>query len=55
MDAIIVGRGADYVLKDNPNLIRIFLYVPLQYRIENVKKMYSDNEIDAKNNILKIR
>lgn len=32
-NCIIVGRGADYILKDNPNLIKIFLYAPIEYRI----------------------
>ena len=51
-NCIIVGRGADYILKDNPNLIKIFLYAPLEYRIDKVKKMYKDTYKEAKKHVL---
>ncbi len=50
---VIVGRAADYVLRDNPNLVRIYIHAPLDISIENVKKMYGDTEDNAKKNILK--
>lgn len=49
---VIVGRGADYVLKENPNLVRIFLYAPLEYRINKVSKMYGDTYEKAKKHVL---
>lgn len=49
---VIVGRSADYILKDNPNLIKIFLYAPLEYRIEKVKHMYNDTYKSAKKHVL---
>lgn len=52
-NCVIVGRAADYILKDNPNLIKIFLYAPLDYRINKVKEVYKDNEEDAKKHIIK--
>lgn len=51
-DALIIGRSADYILKDNENLIKIFIYAPLNYRIKNVMKNYGDNEKQARNHIL---
>ena len=51
-DCIIVGRGADYILKDESNLIRIFLYAPLEYRINKIQEMYNDNYKDAKRHVL---
>ena len=51
-DCVIVGRGSDYILKDNPNLIKIFLYAPLEYRINKIKEMYNDNYKDAKKHVL---
>ena len=51
-NCIIVGRGADYILKDNSNLIRIFLYAPLEYRINKVKEMYNDTYKEAKKHVL---
>ncbi len=50
---VLVGRAADYVLRDNPNLIRIFIYAPLEYRIKKVMEMYNDTKANAKKNILK--
>ena len=37
-NCVIVGRGADYILKDNSNLIKIFLYAPIEYRIDKIKQ-----------------
>lgn len=42
-DAVIVGRASDYILKDNKNLIRIFLYANDEYRIKNIMNNYKDN------------
>ncbi|MGN1000914.1 MAG: cytidylate kinase family protein [Bacilli bacterium] len=51
-DAVIVGRSADYFLRNNPNLIKIFIYAPMEYKIKNVMKNYNDNEKEARKNIL---
>lgn len=32
---IIVGRAADYILKDLPDLLRIYIYAPYQARFDN--------------------
>ena len=29
---VIVGRAADYVLREYPNAVRVFLYAPMEYR-----------------------
>ena len=50
-DCVIVGRSSDYFLKDNPNLIKIFLYAPIEYRINKVKEMYKDTYNEAKKHI----
>ncbi len=39
---VIVGRAADYVLRNNKNLVRIFIYAPEEYRINSVMEMYGD-------------
>lgn len=31
-NCVFVGRTADYVLRDNPNLVSIFLHAPLEHR-----------------------
>lgn len=51
-NAVIVGRLADYILKDNKNLIKIFIYAPMDYKIKNIMKNYGDNEQQAKKHIL---
>ena len=50
---VIVGRAADYALKDNKNLVKIFIYAPMDYRIKNIMEMYGDTKIKAKRNIEK--
>ena len=48
---VIVGRAADYVLRNNDNVVRIFIYAPLDYRIEKVMEMYNDTKSKARKNI----
>lgn len=48
---VIVGRAADYVLRDNPHVLRIFIYAPLEYRVRNIMNMYDDDEKTATKNI----
>lgn len=51
--AVIVGRCADYILKDNDALVKVFIYANMDYRIQNIMKNYKDNEKQAKKNIIK--
>jgi len=50
---VIVGRAADYVLRKNTNIVRVFIYAPKDYRISKVMEMYGDNETKAKKSISK--
>lgn len=45
---IVIGRCADFVLKDVPNLVRIFVHAPLDHCIDVVEDMssMSRNEIE---------
>ncbi len=45
---IIVGRLADYILRDNPNCIKAFIYAPFEKRVEIIKNKHSISEADAK-------
>ena len=47
----MVGRASDYVLRDSKNLVRIFIYAPMDYRIKKVMEMYHDTKSEAKKNI----
>ena len=46
-NCVIVGRAADYILKEDEKLVRIFLYAPLEYRLNKVMEIYHDNQEDA--------
>lgn len=48
---VIVGRAADYVLRDRENVIRIFIYADESYKIKRVMDVYGDTEEEAKKNI----
>lgn len=50
---VIVGRCADYALRHNPNLIRIFIHAPLEQRIKTVCERFNLTEDKAKNQISK--
>lgn len=44
---VIVGRAADYVLKDHKDIVRIFIYAPEAYRINRVMEVYGDSREQA--------
>lgn len=48
---VIVGRAADYVLRECPEVVRIFIYAPKDYRIRKVMEVYGDTQKDAEKNI----
>ena len=52
-DAVIVGRSADYILQNNKNLVKIFIYAPMDYKVQNIMKNYGDDEKKAKSHILR--
>lgn len=51
---IIIGRCADYILKDNPNVIRLYCYAPLEDCIEREKSLSSLSEKEIIKKIHKI-
>ena len=46
-NCVIVGRAADYILREDEQLVRIFLYAPLEYRLNKVMEIYHDSHEDA--------
>lgn len=44
-NCVIVGRCADYVLREKKNLLTVFLHAPMAYRAERVM---AENSIDSK-------
>ena len=37
-NCVIVGRCADYILREKKNLLTVFLHAPMEYRVERVMK-----------------
>lgn len=53
---VIVGRCADYVLREYPNIINFYLYSDLESKIERYKNFYNDagkNEKEIRDEIIK--
>ena len=48
---VIIGRAADYVLRDNPHVLRIFIHAPFNQRVQNIMDMYDDDKETAQRNI----
>ncbi|MGN0770958.1 MAG: MATE family efflux transporter [Christensenellales bacterium] len=48
---VIVGRAADYVLRDRTDVVKVFLYAPDDYRINNVMNIYGDSMTEAQKRI----
>lgn len=51
---VIVGRCADYVLRENPNVVNIFITAPIEARVERAVKYYNLDTKKAKETILKM-
>ena len=45
---VIIGRSADYILKDREDVLWIFIYSPNEVRIKNVMERHNLSEPDAK-------
>ncbi|MDD7403874.1 MAG: cytidylate kinase-like family protein [Butyribacter sp.] len=45
---VFIGRSADYILKDEKNILRVFIYAPEEVRVKNVMESHNLSENDAK-------
>ena len=52
-DCIIVGRCADYVLRDRDDVMNVFVYASLDNRIDRITKLYGDKVKNVKSFITK--
>ncbi len=50
---IIVGRCADYILRDNPNLIKLFLYADSESRVKTIMERNNVDEKEARSAVNK--
>lgn len=51
--AVIVGRCADYVLRDHPHLLSVFIYAENEFRVNNVATRGSITKAEAQSLITK--
>ncbi|MGE5110152.1 MAG: AAA family ATPase [Acidobacteriaceae bacterium] len=43
-NCVIVGRGGQCVLRDCPDVLHVFVFAPLEYRIERLRHRYADQK-----------
>ena len=48
---VIVGRAADFVLKDYPDIVRVFVCAPEEFRIKRIMEVYGDSHADARKHV----
>ena len=48
---VIIGRAADYVLRNHENAVRIFIHASKDYRVKKIMAMYGDTEQEGKKSI----
>lgn len=51
---VIIGRAADYILKDFDNVLRLYIHAPFEVCVKTVMDMYAYDEETAKKTIRKI-
>lgn len=51
---VIVGRCADYVLRENKNVVNVFITAPIEDRVNRAVKYYNLDEKKAKETIIKM-
>lgn len=50
---VIVGRCADYILKENANVVNLFIWADLEYRVKRATEFYGLSPVKATENIIK--
>lgn len=41
---VIVGRCADYILKDRDDVFNVFIHAPIEYRADRIVRLYGEND-----------
>lgn len=49
---VLVGRCSDYVLRDNPNCLRVFIHAPLEHRVDMLRLYETDEREHVLESIL---
>lgn len=53
-DCVLFGRCSDYILREFPNCLHIFLYAPLEAKIKHISQVYEMDRRSAETMIKKI-
>ena len=53
-NCVIVGRCSNYILKENPNTLHVFIYADMYSKIRRIMEKQNMKETQAKKHILKI-
>ncbi len=51
---VIVGRCGDYVLKDQPHVVNLFLYAPVQERVRRIMRVENLPQDQAKDRVRRV-
>ena len=51
---VIIGRCADYILKDHKNAVRIFIHAPLEERVATIMRRHNLSEDAARKEIARV-
>jgi cytidylate kinase len=46
-NAVIIGRGSQFMLHGSPRTLHIYIFAPLDHRIDNVMERYHVNHAEA--------
>lgn len=53
-NCVIIGRCADYILKDYPNVLKVYIHAPLSSCVDTLLSLSSLSQKEAEKRILKI-
>ena len=53
-DCVIIGRSADHILREYPRCVKVFLYAPLEKRIQRAVEEYDVPQKEAADRIAKV-
>lgn len=53
-NCVIVGRCSNHILKNRKNVINIFIYAPLENKIERISRLYNLDKKEAEEQIMQV-
>ncbi len=43
-NCVIIGRGADYILRDRPDCLHVFVRADIKFRADRIRELYGEGE-----------